>query len=312
MIAFTSYNMALSTKHFWNTFAFILMVLIAVTQTFCGQVTTPDHKDSISFGSPANYQWNDPDSIFFLPGVLQEISGLSYYPRRNTILAVQDEVGTVFELTTQKMSILQRHSFRMAGDFEGICATDSIVYVTQADGLVYQLDASTFKLKQYSQTPFKLKNDVEALCSNGSGLLLFGLKGETYQNNKSDKRKGKSLVALNSELKFTSQIAITKKKLKKFLEGQFSNGVVPKGLLDRAEKFAPSGMDIHPETGRLYIVSARGQLLVILEEDELVGVHFLLPSMHPQPEGLCFDNSGNLYIANEGKPGSGRIVVYND
>ena len=52
-------------------------------------------------------------------------------------------------------------------------------------------------------------------------------------------------------------------------------------------------------------------MMVLSANGDLIHVEKLKKSIHPQPEGLCFDAVGNMYIANEGKDDSARIYKYN-
>ena len=77
-------------------------------------------------------------------------------------------------------------------------------------------------------------------------------------------------------------------------------------------KFSPSAIAIHPFTGDIYITSSVGKLMVVLNaEGQLLYIEKLKKSIHPQPEGLCFDRQGNMYIANEGKDEAAFIYKYN-
>ncbi|MBK7408618.1 MAG: SdiA-regulated domain-containing protein [Saprospirales bacterium] len=73
--------------------------------------------------------------------------------------------------------------------------------------------------------------------------------------------------------------------------------------------FAPSALAIHPLTGHLYLLSSVGKLLVVLDRETgaIIYVQKLKKSVHPQPEGICFDPDGTMYISNEGKDGNGLI-----
>ena len=50
--------------------------------------------------------------------------------------------------------------------------------------------------------------------------------------------------------------------------------------------------------------------MVISQEGQLLHIEKLRKEVHAQPEGLCFDQDGTLYIANEGKGAKGRILRF--
>ncbi len=85
-----------------------------------------------------------------------------------------------------------------------------------------------------------------------------------------------------------------------------------KKLVNRSKSFAPSGLAVHPLNEDLYILSAKGSLLVIFDKTKfLKRVIFLNSKTIPQPEGIAFDQLNHLYIATEGQGFSGKIFKFN-
>ena len=75
--------------------------------------------------------------------------------------------------------------------------------------------------------------------------------------------------------------------------------------------FSPSGIAIHPMTGEMFVLSTAGRLLVVLSpEGEIVRIERMKKSLQPQPEGICFDSDGSLFIASEGDGGTALISKY--
>ena len=80
---------------------------------------------------------------------------------------------------------------------------------------------------------------------------------------------------------------------------------------DMNGKFKPSGIAISPIDNNIYIISSVGQALAVYSEKrELITVFRLSPSLFSQPEGITFDEKGNLYISNEGRKERGDILVF--
>ncbi|RYZ91706.1 MAG: SdiA-regulated family protein, partial [Sphingobacteriaceae bacterium] len=76
-------------------------------------------------------------------------------------------------------------------------------------------------------------------------------------------------------------------------------------------KFAPSALAKNPRTGEWYIVSSVNKLLVVADANWKVKQTYPLSvSIFPQPEGIAFDKSNNLYISNEGNLGNGNILKF--
>ena len=73
---------------------------------------------------------------------------------------------------------------------------------------------------------------------------------------------------------------------------------------------SPSDIAIHPLSGDIYILEGSKPKLLIMDSSgtprlvqELSGKAF------SQPEGITFTPDGKLYISNEGKKGSGNILL---
>lgn len=75
----------------------------------------------------------------------------------------------------------------------------------------------------------------------------------------------------------------------------------------------PSGIAVHPVTGEFYIISAVGNILMVVNRNnEIVHLEKLIPKLYKQPEGICFSPDGKtLYISNEGKQKQANILIFN-
>jgi secreted PhoX family phosphatase len=70
---------------------------------------------------------------------------------------------------------------------------------------------------------------------------------------------------------------------------------------DSKIKFRPSAMAKNPVTKEWYIVSSVNGLLVVADANWNVTAAYQLDhKLFLQPEGLAFDQQGNMYISNEG------------
>lgn len=77
------------------------------------------------------------------------------------------------------------------------------------------------------------------------------------------------------------------------------------------ESFAPSAVAVHPHTRHVFVLSARKNGLVELDQaGRLVAAQALPTDLFPQPEGLAFTPGGDLYIATEAGKKSGTAMIY--
>ena len=74
-------------------------------------------------------------------------------------------------------------------------------------------------------------------------------------------------------------------------------------------KIQPSDLEVHPGTGEVYIVDGPGPRLLIMDsEGNKKNLYQLSSSDFPQPEGIAFNDAGELFISNEGSSGAGNIL----
>lgn len=75
--------------------------------------------------------------------------------------------------------------------------------------------------------------------------------------------------------------------------------------------FKPSAIAIHPQTKNIYVLGSVGKLLIVCNYNgEIISVVELNPALFLQPEGICFDPAGALYISNEGKESVATILKF--
>lgn len=231
-----------------------------------------------------------------LPVVLKEISGIAFVSD-NLIACVQDEAGKIFIFNTASNLIEKEIPFGAAGDYEGIAIVGSTAYVLRADGKLFEvIDYNTDKLSVVQHTThLTAKQNVEGLCyDKKNNRLLLAIKGKEATSN-----DYKGIYAFD----LSSKKLATKPAHKIDLTHSIWNEVKGKN------KMEPSDLDVHPVTGDLYIIDgASPKLLVMSADGTQKSIYRLNTSEFHQPEGIAFTQSGELFISNEGRSGSGNIL----
>ena len=87
------------------------------------------------------YDLNQP-SILSLNDALLEISGISFYPKDNSVFAISDENGYLFKIHLQNDVVTEKWKFDNKSDFEDVCYKDSLFYVLQSNGNIHTLKFS--------------------------------------------------------------------------------------------------------------------------------------------------------------------------
>ena len=265
------------------------------------------------------YQFNKPDATFKLPNKLKEISGLGIDSNGEFLYTVQDEEGTLFKIQASDGTIAAAFEFTKEGDYEGVEYAKGRYFAVNSKGTLFEIinpgidsqEVHKHKLSFYKQS------DIEGLgYDSQSNCLLFSAKGEVGKGKVFKEQKSIYQFSLDSmKIDETPKYTISLVAIKAFLKNH--DDIAEKKELEKLFKsesefkFGPSGIATHPITRDIYVTSSIGKLLVILNPTGAIKhIIKLKKKIHQQPEGICFDQNGTLYISNEGKTGKGKIYKF--
>ncbi len=266
------------------------------------------------------YNMDDPIAVFEMDHELREISGLSIVPGRSLLAAVQDEEGDIYLLDKTSGKLIDQIDFWKDGDYEGVEVISDRFYAVKSSGTVYEVlrlgqdDQETIKYNDFLNDDY----DVEGLAYDPlENRLLLACKGKAGEVEEFDFRKAVYAFDLKTKkLQKTPAIVISIEDIQNYLNTSPAIRKLEK-LVEffspnqSAFIFSPSGMAVHPETGHFYILSTAGKILVVLDRTgKILHIEKLKKKTHAQPEGICFDQDGTLYIANEADGGTARIFKY--
>jgi uncharacterized protein YjiK len=253
--------------------------------------------ESQAHSSPSEYDLKSP-VIHKIDSKLAEISGVAFQPGDdNTIYAIEDERANFYRLSTTG-EIQGKKDFGKKGDYEDLAITDSAAFVLRSDGSILRSDIRGDSDKvtstivenilppgEYEGLTIGLNNTLIALCKDckmkGSKgkLILFPIR-----------------IDEQNQLKASDPILVE---------------ITANKQGDSKTKLAPSGLARNPINGHWYIISSVNKLLIVLNAEFGSPQTFNLnPELFPQPEGICFDSKGTLFISNEAAGGSATILEY--
>lgn len=266
------------------------------------------------------YDLKNPDGIYKLPEELDEISGI-HILEKDRIACIQDEVGDIFIYNTAGGVIEQRINFGKDNDYEDLEIVGKDAYILESDGDIHvvknYLDAGRTIDKE--ETALESENNCEGLCyQESSNSLLIACKGRAGLDKDRDLEDYRAVYrfSLEEEKLLEAPVMLVKmsdlmdySKINVFARWSYklASRINPNGDI----RFQPSAIAIHPQSGYIYITSFVGSVLAVYDKNtQLIAAKRLERLMFLQPEGIAFDNKGNMYISNEGNGGKANILFF--
>ena len=297
-------------------FPYLLLFLACEGQP--SKVVQPalDNQDDTSYIFP--YDLANVEDVWLLDNQLIEVSGLTYCSLDSSIWAINDEKAWVYQLDSSNGQILDKRKFGSKGDYEGVECIDNIRYILKSNGNIYKFKEGSEKA-ELTKTELSTANDVEGLgYDKSTNQLILACKGSPALEDHPKKKIKKAFYSFDlteERLNQTPIFEIYDSMLIDFVEGtesfQLMGATASKKINERLKSFAPSAISIHPASEDYYILSSVGKLLVVYNlEEGIKHVEFLDKNIHYQPEGLCFNASNDMLIANEGKGLKAKVHVF--
>jgi uncharacterized protein YjiK len=253
------------------------------------------------------YALENPSLIINLANEeLREISGFSNADSTGVFCAISDERGEVmFVEGNAGGKVKRRVLFREKGDFEGIEMVGKTLYALKSDGKLFEIerwrDPSKMTVNEY-KTALKKEDDLEGLGFDArKNDLLLAAKGDPEQDTI------RLVWGFNLKTKQLSNKPVY------HIDPKEVNALVPYNLEEKRHFFSPSGIAVHPKTKDIYLISTALKRMVVLNaaDGNIRYAARLDRNLLPQPEGIAFDEAGNLYLSSEGKKKEGLILKFN-
>lgn len=267
------------------------------------------------------YDFRVPSAKFSLPGVLAEVSGISWY-RRDVLACVQDEKGSLYLYNLAAGKIVSSYKFSGGGDFEDVVAVVDTIYALRSDGVIFKIDGISGRDVAIEKitTALSPRNDAEGLTyDRQTNELLIACKGDPNLEQRKEATGMKAVYGFSLQEKKLNTHPRFLIDVKRLSEAEEKNWVRKQSIqLGKALKlfgddldFQPSGIAIHPITDEIYILSHVGKRLVVLDRSgRVVAVELLGRDLFRQPEGICFSPEGDLFISNEGDGSKANILKF--
>ena len=211
--------------------------------------------------------------------------------------------STIFK----KNNIVEQYTFGKDGDYEGVEMIEETAYVLKSNGDVYQFNLSESINARKIETDLTRKNDAEGLGFHEDFMDLLIACKEDPGTKKVDIEKSRAIYRIDIlEKDF-------KKKPKYLIDGKSYNKMLEQKDLSKKKHrpFKPSGVAVHPKSKDVFVIGTVGKMMVILNsEGEIKDLIPLDPELFWQPEGICFNPKGELFISSEGRGKKGYILKF--
>jgi uncharacterized protein YjiK len=274
----------------------------------------------VSAQYPMPYRLDKPDRRVVLSEALKELSGLAMSSKPKEIMAIQDELGRVYMLDKKTFQIVDTIDFAGDGDFEDLTLVNDTIYVIKSSGVLYRIShgsGSAYRTEKF-KTGLSRNYDLEGLAYDQANKRLLVACKSLPAHLSTEEKHVYAIPTSTMVLDTAPLIRMVKSDWLHFLENQANRADLDKliSLLQQPDKqggfrFSPSGIAVHPQSGNYYMLSAVGHLLaVVTPEGAPAGLYRLDKRLLEQPEAICFDLCGTLYIGSEGKQGGAVVVQY--
>jgi len=255
-------------------------------------------KNKEVYKSPAGYDLTKPEK-FVLDNALHEISGMSFLNGNSeNVFAIEDEDGKLYNYTFANGAIT-KSKFGKKGDYEDVSVYDTTMVVLRSDGSLF-----TFPVSSAGKEKIDSVQEYKHILPEGEYEGMAATEGKLFvlcKNCPGD--KGKKEVSVYT-IQPDSSAALS-------VASSFKIDISMVQAKGEREKFNPSCMAKNPVTKDWFIISSVNKLLVVLDDQWKVKEFYPIdPVLFNQPEGIAFNERGDLYISNEGGDGAADILLF--
>ena len=225
-----------------------------------------------------------------LTGALAEVSGLAL-DADGALIAHEDERGILYVLGPADGAVLRRvviDEAGLRGDFEGVARVGERIFLATSGGTLVETALGSGGAAPWRRHDTGLGSacELEGLAYDPAARALLVpckvARAPRYQDRLVVFAVPLATLAPDPEPRVDLPLAALR-------------------ALGVAGDFRPSALDVHPESGSLFILSARDPALVEVAADgRPLAARRLRSRDHPQAEGLAFGPGLELWIADEG------------
>jgi uncharacterized protein YjiK len=269
------------------------LVSLAILMTGC-------KAKKIVYQSPPHYNFSEvfPDKLDLK---LKEISVIVWDTDKNEFIAHNDEMGKIYYLDKDTKIVKTEFEFsKKKGDYEDIAMANGIIYVLKSNGEITKIITDSLgKQSAFEAGKINLSGskDFEAMYYDPGRKALIVICKDCGTD---DKKTVSAFAFYPDSTGFDDKPIFT-------YDAEKVSQLSPR----KTSKFKPSAAAINPKTGQLFILSSASNQLVIADlNGEVLSVFMLAKKLFPQPEGITFKSSGDMYISNEAVSSKASLLKF--
>lgn len=287
----------------------IISIAFSICLCFSCQTKSKDKKEPaeepvVKKESSIAFDFEHPARRWALSDSLLEVSGIAW-TGENKIMAIEDfrpllynlNLGDSLATITEKIPF--KETSKEKYDIEDLALIKDTVFALYSHGKLFKIWNEKKKLMvDEIKLDLDKANNTEGLAYDPvTGNLLIACKNESAMDD--EKKSTRSVFEFdtkNNMLKPEPFLLIHEKEFKE--------------VAGEKIEFYPSAIAVHPATYDIYVMSTKETkcLAQFTHEGQLKAFSYLDKEMLPQPEGICFDSNGNLYISTEGRHGKPAYI----
>ncbi len=222
--------------------------------------------------------------VLELPDLLNEVSGLAYYPKDTSVFAIVDEMGLLFKIPLNDHKNYKYWEFDKSRDYEDLVYIDSMFYILVSDGDIVTVNFSGDSMvskKHDIDLPGENEFETMFVAPDSTGVILVC---KECDHDKKSAISSYKFSLTDTGGRYEPYIVFDMSELKE----------------QRDEHFKAGAGNVNPLTREIYLITSVQKLLAIADSSGKVHKMIQLdPKLYKQPEGLTFTPEGHMVISNE-------------
>lgn len=251
-----------------------------------------------------DYDFLSPVDGWALSDSLAEISGITFF-QKERLIAIEDMHPVLYEIKRGDSTgiIINKLEFTQTikdkFDFEDLAAIGDTVYALWSHGAIFKITKQKQGfVAEKTKTGLRKENNTEGLAYDPStGNLLVACKDDAGLEDA--KKSTRAIYEFD-----TKADSLRPEPFMLIKKSDFEN------VAGEKVDFNPSAIAVHSVSHDIFVISTKDTKCIaqFSHDGKLKAFDYFDKEMLPQPEGICFDKHGNLYISTQARHGKPAYI----